>query len=72
MSTRPKPNDSPYLHAMDKLRNELLPINYIELDSNSLVLGSSSRCVILDYKQIGNLITSLLTIQQELHERQTQ
>lgn len=59
----------PYLEAFDKLRNELLPINFISLDSHELVLGSASSCTTLDHKKISLLIACLVCINQELYER---
>jgi hypothetical protein len=60
----------PYLRSIEALRKELLPVNFVELSNDSLILGSSGGCVTLTCREIAVLVTHLVTIHQELHERQ--
>ena len=60
----------PYQKAMDQLRGELLPINYIELSQDTLILGGTPTCTSLKLPELNSLIKALLDIRLELHERQ--
>lgn len=62
----------PHRLAMEQLRNELLPINYIELSHKELILGSGSGCTTLNHSDLCKLIIALVALQRELHERQVE